>query len=114
MDQNSAKRVDSIYRNIKQLPLLGCLGVFVPFIGVLLLPIAITYSILLSRLLRDCDNGNPAVEDHDRIPSRLGDVSTEQKLDFLRYGNTRLWIPYIVGLMLWLPLIAVLIAFALQ
>lgn len=101
MDAKSAKRVDGVYRNIKQLPTLGCLGILIPIIGIIMLPIAIAYSILLSGLLRDYKSGKISLEDHDRVPPKPGELSTEQKLQFLQSGDTRMWVPYTVGI-LWI------------
>ena len=97
MDMKTAKRVDGIYRNIKQLPLLGYLGFAIPIIGIMLLPLVIAYSSLRSRLLRDYDSGLLVIEDHDRVASKRGELATEQKLLFLKDGGTRLFVPYVVG-----------------
>jgi hypothetical protein len=111
MDAKSAKRVDSIYRNIKQFPLLGCLGILIPIIGVLLLPLALLYSSLMSKLLRDYQSGKITVEDHDCVSAQPGDLSTEQKLQFLQYGDTRMWVPYLVGT-IWLLLVVFIVMIA--
>ncbi|NQT37786.1 MAG: hypothetical protein HQ581_09870 [Planctomycetes bacterium] len=108
MDKKAAKRVDSIYRNIKQLPLLAAIGFFVGIIGVMLIPIALAYGHLRSKLLRDCASGRIVVEKHDQRSVKPGELTTEQKLEFLQYGDTRMWIPVAVGT-LWLLLILVIV-----
>lgn len=113
MDAKTARRVDGVYRNIKQLPLLGCLGLLIPLIGVLLLPIALACSLLKSKLLHDYQAGKIRIEDHDRVPAKPGDVSTEQKLKFLQYEDTRMWVPYTVGAM-WLLLVVFVLLTALS
>ena len=97
MDKQTAKRVDGVYRSIKQLPLLSILGFVIPVIGIMLIPIARIYSSLLSRLLRDYDSGKVSVEEHDRVSVKQGELSTEDQLHFLKHGNTRMWVPYAVG-----------------
>lgn len=98
MDSKSSKRVNGVYRNIKQLPLLGGLGVLIPIVGILLLPITLMYHFMMSQLLRDFRNNQFAVEDHDRVPLKPGKPSTEQQLHFLLNGSKMLWIPYLVGI----------------
>lgn len=110
MDKKSATRVDGVYRSIKQLPLLGCLGLLIPIIGILLLPIAIVYSRVMSGLLRDFESGKLVIEDHDRISEKPGELSTEQKLDFLQNGDTRMWVPYLTG-SIWVLLILFVVIF---
>jgi hypothetical protein len=97
MDAKAAKRVDSLYRNLKQLPLLGLIGFVIPLIGILLPFITPAYSLLRSRLVRDYRDGLIVPEDHDRVSTKLGELSTEQKLLFIVDGNLRLWVPYFVG-----------------
>jgi hypothetical protein len=97
MDAKTAKRVDSIYRNLKQLPLLGVIGIFIPLIGILLPVVTPAYSWLRSRLVRDYRAGFIVPEEHDRVSTKLGELSTEQKLLFIVDGRLRLWVPYAVG-----------------
>lgn len=53
MDPRATKRIDSLYRNLKMLPTLAIVGVVVPIVGLVLLPIAAGYWYLRSRMLRD-------------------------------------------------------------
>ncbi len=102
MNNKAAKRVDGVYRNIKLLPLLACLSViFVP-IGIFILPITFLCSSFRSNLLRDYDSGKITVEEHDRISQKPGELTTEQKLQFLKHGRTTIWVPYTIGTMWWL------------
>jgi hypothetical protein len=97
MDARAAKRVDSLYRNLKQLPLLGLLGLFIPLIGILLPVVAPAYSLIRSRLVADYRAGLLVPEEHDRVSAKLGELTTEQKLLFIVDGRLRLWVPYAVG-----------------
>jgi hypothetical protein len=103
MDAKRAKEVDSLYRNIKQLPLLGCLGFFIPMIGVLLLPIVFAYMYLRRRLLHNLAKGEIVIDDHDCLPQKGHQLSTKQKIDAI--NNANLGVPILVGT-LWLGLIA--------
>jgi hypothetical protein len=113
LDERAAKRVDGVYRNIKQLPLLGCFGILIPFIGVIMLPLAISYTVILNRLLRDYESGKIIVENHDRKPVNGLDISTEEKLQFLKSDETWIWVPYLVGA-LWLPIVIFVIVMMIQ
>jgi|HubBroStandDraft_6_1064221.scaffolds.fasta_scaffold29314_3 hypothetical protein len=107
MDTKTAKRVDSIYRNLKQLPLLGLLGI-IPLIGILLPIVTPAYALLRSHLVHEYRAGLIVLEEHDRVSTKPGELSTEQKLLFIVDGRLRLWVPYTVGVF-WLLAIAALI-----
>ncbi len=98
MDERTVKRVDSVYRNIRQMPLLSALGIFVPIVGIVLLPVAIGYSFFLSSLLRQYRNQEIQFGAEAHFSQRDGEPSTEQKLVFLqRNGRRHLLFPFIVG-----------------
>ncbi|QDU42730.1 hypothetical protein Mal52_11970 [Symmachiella dynata] len=101
IDEKTTKRVDSLYRNIKQLLPLGCLAYFVPVIGFILLPILIGYTRLRSNLRKDYAKGLIQIEEHDSVSPKPGELSPQQKLEFLLHGNARLWIPTFITVLFW-------------
>ena len=111
MDKKAAKEIDSLYRNIKQLPLLGCLGVFIPILGIFLLPLVFVYTYLRNRLLGKLARGQIQLEEHDSQPQSSGQLSTKQKIEFIK--NAGLGVPILVGTF-WLGMIVffvILVAF---
>jgi hypothetical protein len=92
MDKKTSKRIDSLYRNMKQLPLLAVLAVFVaillPFVPLLCL----AYIYLRSRLLREIDSGKIPIDPAtDGQSAKVGELTNVQKLEYIRSGGGRLW-----------------------
>jgi hypothetical protein len=92
MDQKTRKRIDSLYRNVKQIPILGAIGLFMPLFALITGPLALAYLYLRSKLLSEIDRG---VIDIDAIaqgePLRPGEPSTWWKVEYLRHHSIGLW-----------------------
>ena len=110
MTSAAAKRVDSLYRNLRSLPLLTLLSVVVPPLLVVLLPVGIGYWALRRGVIRDNAAGQFPVEPADRRSAKPGDKTTEQKLDYILHRPGAVWVPLAVGAG-WLILLAAGITF---
>ncbi|QDT15444.1 hypothetical protein [Alienimonas californiensis] len=89
MNARDAKRVDSLYRNLKQLPMMTVLGVLVPVLILILPPVGLAYWWLRRRLLANVDAGRIVVEPHDRKGSKRGRPSTAKQLEYIRHDGAR-------------------------
>ena len=95
------KRIDTLYRNTRQMPLLSILGIFVPLVLLIGAPLGLLYWFWRRDLLQSADSGALAL---DPAPPPLpntrqsGELSTATKLDFIRSHRHSLLIPaYMLG-----------------
>ena len=105
MDRRATKRIDSLYRNLKMLPTLAIVGVVVPIVGLVLLPIAAGYWYLRSRMLRDFAAGKFAAAGGPPLYGS-GEVTPHDKLKYIADNGSNLVLPLGVGLMWLLPIVA--------
>jgi hypothetical protein len=95
------KKIDTLYRNTKQLPLLAILGVIVPIILIIAGPLGILYWCWRRDLLRDVDGGNIVLDaSPPPLPStaKAAELSTSAKLKFIREHPHSLLVPvYLLG-----------------
>lgn len=97
MDARTAKRIDSLYRNINSFWLLAIMSLVVPIVLLFVLPLSLAYLYLRAKLLKEVDSGKIVLDQVEAIkPSRKNDLTTEQKVDFIRRNNSRLWAPSII------------------
>jgi len=97
VDDKTAKRIDSLYRNINSFLLLTVLSLVVPICLLFAVPLSLAYLYLRAKLLREVDSGKIVFDQVEAIkPSRKNDLTTEQKVDFIRRNNSRLWAPIII------------------
>ena len=110
MDKRVARRIDSLYRNYKQLPTLGCLGALIPVIGVFLLPISLAYIYLRSKLVNDVREGRVAA-DKEEETSGPNDVTTAEKIRYLTEGDAAIGLPLVVGSFWFIVVIGLIVYF---
>jgi hypothetical protein len=97
LDTKLAKRIDTLYRNTKQMPTLAILGIFVPIILVIGGPLGLLYWFWRRELLQTVDSGALSL---DLVPPPLpgerqtGELSAAAKLDFVRTHKHSLLIPF--------------------
>lgn len=96
-DPRVEKRIDSLYRNVKQIPVLSILGLLVPIALLFAFPLALIYMFLRAKLLRDIDDGTVVINPlEDRRSSNPHELSVSQKVHYLRYHAARLWVPILI------------------
>jgi hypothetical protein len=111
MDKKASKRIDSLYRNIKQLPLLAVLGIIIPILLPFVPLLCLAYLYLRSRLLQEIDSGKIPIDPvADSRTEKVGDISVMRKLETIRTGGGRLWT--ILMIFLAVPLIIVVVLFS--
>ena len=101
LDPKLEKKIGTIYRNTKQMPILAILGIFVPFILVIGGPFGLLYWFWRRDILQAADSGTLGL---DSVPPPLptarqsGELSPATKLDFIRSHKHSLLIPiYMLG-----------------
>ena len=102
LDPKLEKKIDTIYRNTRQMPILAILGIFVPFILVIGGPLGLLYWFWRRDILPAADSGSLGL---DSVPPTLppaarqsGGLSPATKLDFIRSHKHSLLIPiYMLG-----------------
>lgn len=93
-----AKRVDSLYRNVKMMPVLTALGLFVPLMLMLAVPLALVYLFLRRQLLEGIDRGAIVIDPNH---------AAAEQVAYLREHSLRLWAPlYVAGV--WIALFTVI------
>jgi hypothetical protein len=108
------KRIDTLYRNTRQMPLLAILGILVPIILIIGGPLGLLYWFWRRDLLRAVDSGAIVL---DPVPPSLpgtrqsGNLSSAAKLEFIRSRKQSLLIPFYL-LVVTLILIGVFIVLA--
>lgn len=114
MDAKTAKRIDSLYRNVKQLPLLGCLSIIIPIFGLFLLPLVLVYKYLLNQLRKEHAKGQIEYNAAERSSKKPGEPSIDEKLRLLLHEDTRLGLPFAIGVFWYLVLggVAILVVMA--
>jgi hypothetical protein len=97
LDAKTAKRIDSLYRNINSFLLLTILSIFIPLFLLFAVPLSLAYLYLRAKLLREIDSGRITIDGTDSLEThRPNDLTIQQKVDFIRQNNTRLLLPGIV------------------
>jgi hypothetical protein len=111
VDKKTSKRIDSLYRNIKQLPLLAVLGIFIPILLPFVPLLCLAYLYLRSRLLAEIDSGKLPIDlVADSKTAKVGELSVVDKLKVIRSGGGRLWAILAIFLAIPLTIIVVLIS----
>jgi hypothetical protein len=96
LDTKLEKRIDTLYRNTKLMPILAILGILVPIFLVISGPLGLLYWFWRRNLLQAADSGALAL---DSVPPPLpgarpsGELSSRAKLDFIRDHKHSLLIP---------------------
>ena len=97
MTLKQAKRVDSLARNLKQLPLYTLLCVFVPLFWLFLPLITLAYWWARRGVLADYHAGRLRVEEHDLSSQKPGKPSPAEQLDFvIDRGGRKLVLPAVM------------------
>ena len=97
MDAKTAKRIDSLYRNVKSFWALAIMSLVVPILLLFVLPLSLAYLYLRAKLLSEVDSGKIVLDQAEGVqPGGKVDLTTEQKVDFIRRNNARLWAPSII------------------
>ena len=97
MDVKTAKRIDSLYRNINSFGALAVLSLIVPVFLLFVVPLSLAYLYLRAKLLRDIDAGKIVIDPAEPVGSgRTSELTTAQKVNFIREKTTRLWAPGII------------------
>ena len=90
MDKATYKQIDSLYRNLKQLPLLAVLGILVPILLPIVPLLSLAYLFLRSRLLSEVDSGDIAIDPvADAQSAKVGELSVIRKLEYIRNSGGR-------------------------
>ena len=101
LDPKLEKKIDTLYRNTKQMPILAILGIFIPFIFFIAGPLGLLYWFWRRDILLAADSGTLGLESvPPPLPGAkpLGELSPASKLDFIRSHKHSLLIPiYILG-----------------
>jgi hypothetical protein len=99
MDSRTAKRIDSLYRNMKSMPVLTVLSVLVPILLLFAPLLSLAYLYLRAKLLRDVEAGrivlDPVV---DSRPPKAGESSIQEKLNYISDNNSRILMPLVIML----------------
>jgi hypothetical protein len=97
VDDKTAKRIDSLYRNINSFLTLAVLSLIIPLLMLFVVPLSLAYLHLRAKLLRDVDSGKISFDRTETVSiNRTSALTMEQKVDFIRRHDTRLWVPIIV------------------
>jgi hypothetical protein len=100
-DPKLEKRIDTLYRNTKQMPILAVVGLFVPIALLIGGPLGLLYWYWRKGLLNAIDSGKLAVDlAPPPLPSggRMRELSSRAKLDYIRDHPHALLIPlYLLG-----------------
>lgn len=104
MDPRLAKRIDHLYRNCKQMPLLCILGLFVPIILLFVAPLSLVYAAQRSRLLREVKSIDLAASDAER---RVRPTPAEQ-VSYLQNNGISFYAPLMIMAGL-IPIIALIL-----
>lgn len=95
-DPKLEKKIDTLYRNTNQMPLLAILGIFVPIVLVIGGPLGLFYWFWRRKLLEAIDSGGLVLAAAPPpLPSagRVAELSSAAKLDFIRLHKHALLIP---------------------
>jgi hypothetical protein len=90
------KKIDTLYRNTRQMPILAILGIFVPILLVIGGPLGLLYWFWRRDLLQAADSGALGLNwGPPPLPGarQSGELSTAAKLDFIRSHKHSLLIP---------------------
>ncbi|HEX2475403.1 MAG TPA: hypothetical protein VHK01_11685 [Lacipirellulaceae bacterium] len=113
MDKKTDKRIDSLYRNLKQLPLLAVLGIIVPILLPFVPLLCLAYLYLRSRLLTEIDSGAIAIDPvTDAQTAKVGEVSVINKLEYIRNAGGRVSSILLVFVAVAVIIVVLLVAFA--
>ncbi len=96
LDPKLEKKIDTLYRNTKQMPIFAVLGIFVPIALVIGGPLGLLYWFWRRRLLEAADAGRLVFAPTPPplpSPGRVAELSTPAKLDFIRRHKHALLIP---------------------
>jgi hypothetical protein len=97
MDAKTVKRIDSLYRNINSFLLLIILSLFIPLFLLFAVPLSLAYLYLRAKLLKDVDSGKILFDPYEEVASGGKDnLTTEQKVEFIRKNSSRLWAPIVI------------------
>ena len=105
MTPKAAERVDRLYRNLRQVPLLLLLSFLVPPLWLVTLPAGTVLWWQRRRTVRRHEDGDLSLGPADREPPRPGKPTTEQQLDYVLHEGGR-WVRLIavLALLAWLIL----------
>jgi hypothetical protein len=108
IDIKTAKRIDSLYRNMKSMPLLTIIAVFVPILLLFAPLLAMAYLYLRTKLLKELDSGEIVIDRLDDGKfSKQGEPTVSEKIDYIRSHNSRIVMPVVI-----MVGVALVIAFA--
>jgi len=94
IDIKTAKRIDSLYRNMKSMPVLTIISVFVPILLLFAPLLSLSYLYLRKKLLKEIDTGQIVVDRlDDEKYSKPGELTVVQKIDYIRKNNFRIIMP---------------------
>lgn len=97
MDAKTTKRIDSLYRNISSFWLLSIISLVVSPLLLFVFPLSLAYLYLRAKLLREVDSGKIVLDQSEAVTtSRKNELTTEQKVDFIRRNALRLWAPSVI------------------
>jgi hypothetical protein len=97
MDDKTARRIDSLYRNINSFLLLAILSLFIPIFLLFVVPLSLAYLYLRAKLLAEIDSRQIILDDAPPLRAgRSSELTTTQKVDFIRRNTARLWAPSII------------------
>ena len=101
LDLKLEKKIDTLYRNTKQMPILAIVGIFVPIALVIGGPLGLLYWFWRRGLLEALDSGRLVFDPAPPplpSPGRVAELSSPAKLDFIRSHKHALLIPlYLLG-----------------
>jgi|SRR6476659_5785354 len=97
MDAKTAKRIDSLYRNMKSMPLLTVLAILVPIFLLFAPLLSLAYLYLRAKLLKEIDSGQIVVDPvADAGLTKPGEPTISEKIDYIRNNNSRILMPLVI------------------
>lgn len=99
LDPKVEKRIDTLYRTTRQMPLLTILGLFIPLVLLIGGPLGLMYWFWRRGLLQAADSGSLEL---DSVPPPLpgakqsGELSPAAKLEYIRNHKHTLLLPGLV------------------
>ena len=108
IDKKTARRIDSLYRNMKSMPVLTVLAVIVPIFLLFAPLLSLAYLFVRTKLLQEVDSGRIVIDPlDDENFSKPGEPTVSEKIDYIRTHNSRIVMPLVI-----MVVVALLIAMA--
>ncbi len=102
---DTPKRIDSLYRNCKQMPIFTLFGFVIPLFLLIGAPLGFVYAADRKKLLKGIADGEIEVDRR----ARTKNISVGAQIDFIEKNKLNFYAPA-VGLIIYLGILALIIA----